>query len=342
MRGDRGEALHAGGGADERGQPVAVDGRLLVALLDRQALHAGRDRLIDGGGVEQHRAAGGLHMHRVVGLALLALARGAAAAHLVQHAGRAAGAGRDRLGALAQGQRLVQRVAGVVGEPGAGERAEVGRAVVPDLAHDRQARERLVGELEPDDLLGEAGPAVVAGFGAADQAQLPDLGLQRGRADDVADPLGDADHLADARPGLAGGEVGAHAVAQVGALADVEDLAALVLEEVDAGGVRHRLGQVALALLLGSGGADERLELFERVHLEGAGPLDEAVQHVARWLWRPPARGGTDRWGCGRTGRAWTAWRWASRRGSAPGGRGRRCRRPGWPAGDSRARRRRP
>src|SRR5690606_41763303 len=85
--------------------------------------------------------------------------------------------------------------------------------------------------------------------------------------------LGDADHLADARPGLAGGEVGAHPVAQVGALADVEDLAALVREEVDAGGVRQRLGEMGLALLLGRGGADERLERLQRVDPEVQRPL---------------------------------------------------------------------
>src|ERR1044072_4972253 len=66
--GDGGEALHAGRGADEGRETVTVDGGLLVALLDREALHTGRHRGEDGRGVEGHGPAGGLGVQRVVGL----------------------------------------------------------------------------------------------------------------------------------------------------------------------------------------------------------------------------------------------------------------------------------
>ena len=73
------------------------------------------------------------------------------------------------------------------------------------------------------DLLGEAGAPVVARLVLGDQAQLADLGLERRRALDAGDGLGEADHLAHPRAGLGGGEVGADAGAQVAGGADVED-----------------------------------------------------------------------------------------------------------------------
>ena len=85
-------------------------------------------------------------------------------------------------------------IASSAGAPAA-ERAEVGRAVVLDLADHRQPRERLDGELEPQRALGEARPAVVARLVLGDQPQLADLGLERRGADDRGDRRGQADHL---------------------------------------------------------------------------------------------------------------------------------------------------
>ena len=112
---------------------------------------------------------------------------------------------------------------------------------VGDGAHDGQARERLDGELDPQGLLGVAGAAVVAGLVLGDEPQLAHLGLEGGRADDRADRLGDADHLAHPAAVLGGREVGAHAGADGDRRADVEDVPLPVLEEVDAG--RRRAGR---------------------------------------------------------------------------------------------------
>ena len=102
-------------------------------------------------------------------------------------------------------------------------------------------------------LLGEPGAAVVARLVLGDQAQLADLGLERGGALDAGRPsVGEADHLAHPRAGLGGGEVGADPGAQVARRADVEHPAAVVAEQVDARGVRQLLGEVPLAALGGA------------------------------------------------------------------------------------------
>ena len=127
------------------------------------------------------------------------------------------------------------------------ERAEVVGVVVEHPADQRQPRPRLAGELDEVHLLGEPGAAVVARLVLGDQPQLADLGLERGGALDAGDRLGEPDHLAHPGPGLGRGEVGADPGAQVAGGADVEDPGAVVAEEVDAGRVRQRLGEVALA-----------------------------------------------------------------------------------------------
>ena len=91
---------------------------------------------------------------------------------------------------------------------------------------------------------------------------------------------GQPDHLAHPGAGLGGGEVGAHPGAQVAGRADVEHPGPVVAEEVDAGGVRQPLGEVALAALGGADPRGEGLQLLERVHAEAAEPLHQPVQHV--------------------------------------------------------------
>ena len=162
------------------------------------------------------------------------------------------------------------------------ERAEVVGVVVEHLAHQRQPRPRLAGQLEEVDLLGEPRASVVARLVLGDQAQLADLGLERRGALDAGDRGRDADHLAHPAAGLRRGEVGADAGAQVARGADVEDAGPVVAEEVDAGGVGEALGEVALASLGGAHPRGEGLQLLERVHAEAAESLHQAVQHVDR------------------------------------------------------------
>ena len=165
------------------------------------------------------------------------------------------------------------------GLPG-GERAEVVGVVVEDPAHQREPRPDLTGELEEVDLLGEAGPPVVARLVLRDQPQLAHLGLERGGALDAGHRRGQADHLAHPGPGLGGREVGPDAGAQVLGRADVEDARAVVAEEVDARGVGEGLGQVALLALGGAHPRGEGLELLQRVHAEAAQAGHQPVQHV--------------------------------------------------------------
>ena len=75
---------------------------------------------------------------------------------------------------------------GLLGGPARRERAEVGRAVVAQLAHEGEPREGLDGELDPDHALGEPRAPVVVRLVRGDQPQLADLGLEGGRARDVA------------------------------------------------------------------------------------------------------------------------------------------------------------
>jgi hypothetical protein len=113
-----------------------------------------------------------------------------------------------------------------------------------------------------------------------DQAQLADLGLERGGTDDRRHHGGQADHLGHPAAGLAGGEVGADPGPQVLALADVEDLAALVDELVDPRQSRQRLGQVPLGPLLRRDPGREGRQLVQRADAEVAQPFEHAVQHV--------------------------------------------------------------
>ena len=120
-----------------------------------------------------------------------ALARRRAPADAGEHAGRAHDpAQRQPVGALAQRHGVVDRVADGLGLPLRAQRSEVGAPSSRDIAHDRQPRERLVGELEPDRALGILRAAVVPRLVRGDQPQLAHLRLERVRALDRVDALG--------------------------------------------------------------------------------------------------------------------------------------------------------
>ena len=173
----------------------------------------------------------------------------AAPAHLAERALGAVTTGRELAGALSQRHDLVDGGDGGLGGALGPERAEVAGTVGLDLAHDRQPREQLVRQLDPDDALGVPGAPVVARLVGGDEAQLADLRLQRGLADDRLDARRQADHLGHPGPLLGRGEVGAGAGADVARRADVERPAALVLEDVDPGQRRQVLGEEPLATL---------------------------------------------------------------------------------------------
>jgi hypothetical protein len=75
----------------------------------------------------------------------------------------------------------------------------------------------------------------------ADEVVLPDERLDRRLGQDVLDRVGLGHDLPDlGGVGLAGLEIGPHPVAQRLGLADVEQLAAPILEQVDPGPIRQR------------------------------------------------------------------------------------------------------
>ena len=113
-----------------------------------------------------------------------------------------------------------------------------------------------------------------------DEAQLADLRLQGGLADDRLDARGEADHLGHPGPLLGGGEVGPGAGADVARRADVERPAALVLEDVDARQRRQVLGEEPLAALRGRDARGVARQLLEGVDAEVADPFEQPVQHV--------------------------------------------------------------
>ena len=115
--------------------------------------------------------------------------------------------GRQPVGALPQRQRVVHRGHRPLHRPPRPERPEVGAAVVAHRPHRGQPGERLRGELEPQAALREAGAPVVRRLVLGDHPQLADLGLQRVRADDRVDPVGQRDHLRHPGALLAGHEV---------------------------------------------------------------------------------------------------------------------------------------
>ena len=245
--GEGGEALRPGRPADELEEAVAHARRVLEALLGGELLEPAAEQLGARAGVAGEDGAALGDDDGVVALGLGPGARGAAAAHVGERAGGAAAG--EAAGALAQRDDLVDGVDGGLGRGPGPERADVVGVVVADLLDDGQAREALLGELDPHDLAAVLGPPVEAWLVLVDEPQLAHLRLERGLADDRVDDVGEPHHLGHPAALLGGREVGAHAGADVAARADVEDAVVAVLEEVDAGCARQRVGEEALASL---------------------------------------------------------------------------------------------
>ena len=225
------EALHPGGSADERGQPVAVRApRPRTARRDDRRRSGALERGDDGPRRRPPWRRGrpsACAAYVVDGLARPRTARRSGPSRRVRRLGSAGAA--TAAWCTGARERLVHRRDAPARPGDGGERPEVGRAVVADLAHERQPRERLDGQLDPEHALGEPGPPVVARLVLRDQAQLADLGLERRSRTTIGVTRSASPTIsAMRRAGLAGGEVGADAGAQVLGLADVEHLAARV------------------------------------------------------------------------------------------------------------------
>ncbi len=189
-----------------------------------------------------------------------------------RRAGRLGGAAADR-------DRGLDGLGHQLGGPGRGQRAEVGAAVGGDGAHHREPREALVGELEVGVAPPGGGLAVEAGLQLVDQADLADGRLEGAGAHDVVDALGLAEQLADLLA-LVAGEVGAHTGPEVGRLADVQDPAGPVSEEVDARPAGQVLGQAELRRLRVAAELGQGQQVVEAEHPEAGGALEQHVEQV--------------------------------------------------------------
>ena len=168
-----------------------------------------------------------------------------------------------------------------------------------------------------------------------DQADLADAGLQLGRARLVVDGGELAQQVGDLDPPVAG-EVAAHPGPEVLGLADVQDPPGRVAEQVHAGAARQPVGQVDL-LEAGPGlGRWELDQVLEGQDPVGAGPLQQAVEHVDGRLGvgqRPVAGGHRRPEVAGQGGQADVGHLVAGSSLRAS----RACRRPGWRCAGSRA-----
>jgi hypothetical protein len=233
------------------GAPLADDLLLLDDVVDALDLVAQLGRQL-----EVHLLGGGGHALLQLGDDLLALALqeerhlldvarvggrvghadagGQAAVHVVVEAGPVGVAGDGDL-ALAQGEEPVDQPQHVLDGTGGGVGAEVAPAVLDDAADDQHPRPGLVGDLDVGVGLVVLQPDVEVRLVALDQLVLEDQRLG-GRVGADHLEVGDLGHQGDrlGRQGAGRAEVGAHAVAQRGGLADVDDLAGRALHQVDA------------------------------------------------------------------------------------------------------------
>ena len=171
----------------------------------------------------------------VVAAVRIADARRDAAVDVVLEAGARVRAG-DGLGAGAVGEQLLQQREGLPHRARAGEGAKVAGAVVQDAAGEVDLRELLAGvDLDVRVGLVVAEARVEGRAVPLDERVFEDERLALRVRDDELEVVGllhhaaDLGHEAEGRP-----EVRAQPVAQVGRLADVDELAGGVLEEVDA------------------------------------------------------------------------------------------------------------
>src|SRR5205085_835540 len=128
-------------------------------------------------------------------------------------------------------EQLAEQVERLADPLGAGEGAEVGAAAAVLLAGEVDARVLLV-EADGDVGIGLVVPQadVEARSVALDEALLGQQRLRLGRGDEALDPLDAASQAP-----LATGEMGGDPLADGACLADVEELVAAPVEEVDAG-----------------------------------------------------------------------------------------------------------
>ncbi len=172
-------------------------------------------------------------------------------AELRRHAGRVAerqprGAA-EAGGAPPQRDHRVDRVDHLGGHGPRRQRAEVHARGVR-LVDDREPRPRIGGQ--PDVAVPPPGgaDAVVARRQLVQVAHLQHLGGHDVGGGVARDPLGLAQQRADLAAVVAA-EVAAHPLADVGGLADVQHLAAVAVEQVDAGSAGQLLGEAQLRRL---------------------------------------------------------------------------------------------
>ncbi len=130
-----------------------------------------------------------------------------------------------------------------------------------------------------------AGPtatrAVEAWLSGSDEAVGAHRGLERARAHPVLDPRGLAQQLRHRRPFVAG-EVRAHLRAQVGCLADVDDVTDSVPERVHTRFSWERTGERELRRRPVHPDLRQREEVVEPEHAERARVFEQRVEHLTR------------------------------------------------------------
>ena len=218
----------------DRAQEVAAAGRLLELLVRGRPLHS----RLEGAGQLGHAAleeeTGVLDVLAVIGLGDRADAGRRAELELVLETGALAAA-EDGVLAAADEEVLVDEVDGRAGPPGRAEGAEIAGAVRLDLPAEVDAGPGLAGRhLEVGEALVVLEAEVEAGLVLLDVIVLQEGGFLLGAGQDVIDVRRLAQDVADLEVRI-GQEVGADAVPKGAGLADVDDLAGRVLEEVDAG-----------------------------------------------------------------------------------------------------------
>ena len=160
------------------------------------------------------------------------------------------------------------------------ERSEV-RAVGRRGAGDGQAREAFVGELQVRGRARRLAVPVEARLEPLDEAQLADLGLERGRADAVVDRRELAQQLRNLAA-VVRREVGAHAGAQVRRLADVEHPPVAIAEDVDAGRGGEPGGERQLRGRRMRAHRRQREEVVEPEDAVARSAFEQRVQHLGR------------------------------------------------------------
>ena len=187
-------------------------------------------------------------------------------------------AGADR--ATPERRRGLDRLADRLRRSGRREGSEVEVAVGLDRSHQGQPREPLV---QRELHVGRRAPSlpltVEAGLELLDESELADRCLELVRTLDPVDGLRLAEELGHLPPVVAT-EVRAHACPEVRRLADVEDAPGAVLHQVHAGSAREARGESELARRRVGADGREGQQIVEAQHTEGAGPLEQRVQHL--------------------------------------------------------------